>query len=278
MHLSGLFLYPVKSLRGCSVARGEIDALGVVGDRRFMIVDESGKFLTQRSLARMALIKTALTRDSLLLSAHETPTIGIERIGNSTTPTRIVEIWGNKDLSADDCGDEPAKWLSHFLGTACRLVRIGTSFKRPLPKAPFHSTETTSLVDAYPLLLVGDGSLGELNARLQGQGGLPVPMNRFRPNLVISDCSAFEEDTWTRFRLGEITFRTAGPCARCIVTTTDQMSGVRGKEPLRTLSTFRRDINDDTLINFGQNLVHETKQGTLCLGDRLDVLDASPTP
>jgi hypothetical protein len=124
-----------------------------------------------------------------------------------------------------------------------------------------------SFADAYPLLAISEASLADLNDRLLAGGEAPVPMDRFRPNLVLGDCPAYAEDTWTRFRIGDVTFRAAGPCARCLIPTTDQETALRGKEPLRTLATYRRDPEDPADVNFGQNLVHETKSGMIKLGD-----------
>jgi uncharacterized protein len=123
--------------------------------------------------------------------------------------------------------------------------------------------------DAYPFLLMTESSVADLNDRIQENGGDPVPMNRFRPNIVTDGSGALDEDTWTRFSIGGVTFRNAGPCARCIVTTTNQSTGERGKEPLRTLATYRRDAADPTDVNFGINLIHETKTGRVCVGDAL---------
>jgi uncharacterized protein YcbX len=122
------------------------------------------------------------------------------------------------------------------------------------------------------LLAASEASLADLNDRIVAQGGEPVPMNRFRPNLVIASCPAFAEDGWGQFRIGSVILRSAGPSARCIVTTTDQLTGERGKEPLRTLATFRRDATDPTNVNFGLNVINESKSGTVHMGDRVEVI------
>src|SRR5260221_432818 len=139
MHLSGLFIHPVKSLRACAVTSAEVDALGLVGDRRFLVVDGSGRFLTQRTLPRMALVATALAPASLTLSAPGAGTIRVPREPDPGAPLRSVSVWKSEGLLAEDCGDEPAAWLGYFLGIACRLVRIGPAFHRPVLKSP---TET----------------------------------------------------------------------------------------------------------------------------------------
>jgi uncharacterized protein YcbX len=272
MHLTGLFVYPVKSLRGCAVASAEVDDLGAVGDRRFLVVDDTGRFLTQRTLPRMALIATALSPHTLTLSAPSSGSVEISRAPDAAAPLRSVSIWKSEGLLAEDCGDAPAAWLSAFLSTSCRLVRVGPKFVRPILKQIAGPGDRVSFADAFPFLVLSEATLADLNDRLLGQGEEALPMNRFRPNLVISGCSAFAEDTWTRFQIGPVIFRASGPCARCIMTTTDQETGERGKEPLRTLAKYRRDPTDPSDVNFGQNLIHETKRGTLRLGDAVRLL------
>jgi uncharacterized protein YcbX len=278
--LTGLFLYPVKSLRGCAFPSAEVDALGLIGDRRFLVVDETGRFLTQRTLPRMALIATALDATHLTLSVPSAPSIRIARPPDPTAPLRPVSVWKSENLLAEDCGAEAAAFLSNFLSVRCRLARIGPAFTRPMPshKLPpslssqlpaLSSPHTVTFADAYPLLVISEASLADLNDRVVERGEEPLPMDRFRPNLVVSGCPPFAEDTWSRFRIGEIVFRAGGPCARCIMTTTDQSTAERGKEPLRTLATYRRDATDPTEVNFGQNLIHETKSGGLRLGEKV---------
>ncbi len=287
MHLSGLFLYPVKSLRGFSVSSVAVDELGPVGDRRFLVVDAEGQFLTQRAHPRMALIATALTPTDLVLSADGAGSITVP-LRAATPPThRVVTIWRSRDLLAEDCGAEASAWLSAFLGLPCHLVRIGEKFRRPVlerppytsapPDAPLVdgrvvSSDLFTFADGFPFKILSEASLANLNDHLVTAGEEPVPMGRFRPSLVVGDCDAFAEDRWTRVRIGALTFRTGGPCARCIITTTDQLTGERGKEPLRTLASYRRDAADPTRINFGLNLTHETKSGALHLGDSVEAL------
>jgi uncharacterized protein len=273
MKLSGLYLYPVKSLRGISVSRANVDLLGLEGDRRFMVVDPTGRFLTQRTVPRMALVSTALSNGTLSLSAETAGEIEIRTRPDPTAPLRNVSVWKSEGLLAEDCGDVVAAWLSDFLHTACRLVRIGPKFQRPVLKADVAGPgDRVTFADSCPFLIVGEASLNDLNDRLVGQGEEVVPMNRFRPNLVVAGSLAFAEDTWPRFRVGAITFHSAGPCTRCSITTTDQLTAVRGKEPLRTLAQFRRDPRDPAEVNFGQNLVHETKSGILQVGDEVELV------
>jgi uncharacterized protein YcbX len=290
MHVSGLFVYPVKSLRGFAVTAAALDELGVVGDRRFLVIDGTGNFLTQRTAPQMARIDAALTRDSLVLRADGAGSVAVPLQSPPAPQTHVVSVWRSHGLIVDECGDEAAAWLTEALGAAARLVRIGASFRRPVLRKPRYAAGVTpaaaelvegrvvtfdrvNFADGYPFMAVGEASLADLNARLAARGEAWVPMDRFRPNLVISGSAPFAEDTWTRVRIGSLELRGAGPCGRCIVTTTDQRTGERGVEPLRTLATYRRDAHDPTNVNFGQNLVHETKSGTLRIGDPVVVVD-----
>lgn len=285
MHLAGIFIYPVKSLRGVAVSTAQLDALGLVGDRRFLIVDDDGRHLTQRPLPRMALISTELSAGHLTLKAEGAGSISVP-LKASTAPTlRKVSIWRSHGLQADDCGADVSNWLSDFLGVRCHLVRIGDHFRRPVlqklrPGFPapdpgaamiegrLVTSDLVNFADGYPLLVISEASLADLNDRILERGEEPVPMNRFRPNLVVSGCPAFSEDTWPHVRIGGVVLRAGGPSARCIITTTDQTTGERiGKEPLATLATYRRDSVTPTDVNFGQNFVNETKSGELRVGD-----------
>ncbi|PTX91693.1 MOSC N-terminal beta barrel domain-containing protein [Opitutus sp. ER46] len=268
MHVSGLFIYPVKSLRGIAVSSATVDALGLVGDRRFLVVDADGQFLTQRTLPRMALISTALSNTHLTLDfpGHGPTSIPL-RAADDNGPTRPVTIWKHQGLEAEDCGEGVATWLTGALGTACRLVRIGKRFHRPVLKAAGKPGDVFAFADAVPFLVISEASLIDLNHRLLDEGQAMVPMDRFRPNLVVADATAYAEDQWPHVRVGGIMLRAAGPCARCVVVTTDQNTAKRGKEPLRLLATYRRDSADSTRINFGQNFIHETRAGTLRVGD-----------
>lgn len=274
MVLSGIYIHPVKSLRGYAVETCEVDALGLKGDRRFMVVDDAGQFLTQRTLPAMALIETKLTDSTLLLSRSGHGSINVSNVDDPSRRPVAVNVWSRTELTAEDCGDEPASWLSTALRKDCRLVRAGPAFRRPVKKVNLTKPDAlVSFADGYPLLAIGETSLSELNDRLAARGEESVPMNRFRPNLVISGATPFAEDRWTRFRIGDAIFRTAGPCARCIITTTDQHTGDRGHEPLRMLASYRRDASDSTQINFGQNLVNETNSGVLRVGDAIELID-----
>ena len=259
--LSELYRYPLKSAAGTSVNSVNIDAFGVAGDRRYMVVDPAGCFMTQRRHPKMALIGATLDAEGVTLSYPGCGAITVRAPEPGAAST--VEIWG-ESVAGHDVGDEAATWLSACLNTPCRLVYMRDETCRPVDPNFTPQAAQVSFADGFPLLLIGQASLDDLNARLD----LPVDMRRFRPNLVVTGSAPFEEDTWKRIRIGDICFDLVKPCARCVMTTVDPVSGVKGKEPMRTLATYR-SVNGSVL--FGQNLVHRGR-GSLEVGQSLEVL------
>lgn len=270
MHIAGLFIYPVKSLRGIAVTAADVDALGLVGDRRFLVIGEDGKFLTQRQLPRMAQITTALSAGQITLSADGLGSLAIATRSDPAAPLRTVAVWKSEGLQAEDCGEAAATWMGDALQLKCRLVRIGEKFQRPVLKKAAHPGDAFSFADGAPVLVTSEASLATLNDRILENAGEPVPMDRFRPNVVIAGCASFAEDEWRSFRAGTVTLRQAGKSDRCIMTTTDQRTGARGKEPLRTLATFRRDPVEPSSVYFGANYINESKEGRLRVGDAVE--------
>jgi uncharacterized protein YcbX len=273
MHLAALHIHPVKSLRALAVQSAEVDPLGAVGDRRFLVTDPAGNFLTQRTVPRMALVGAFLDDTLLTIRSEGFGDVRIRRAPDPGARLVAVRVWTSEGLQAEDCGDEPAEWLGSVIGTACRLARIGTAFQRPLKPGRGRPGDIVGFADGFPFLAVSEASLLDLNGRIRDSGSGPVPMNRFRPNLVLGGCEPYAEDAWRRFRIGGIVFRAAGPCKRCVITTTDQATGARDVEPLRTLARYRRNAAEPTLVNFGQNLVHDAKSGLLRVGDPVEILD-----
>lgn len=266
--VASLHLYPVKGCRGVTVDTVSADAFGPIGDRRFMVVDAgTGRFVSQRSHPAMATICATLAHDVLQLSRAGAAPLVVSNADFGGWLSRSVSIWKSADLPAHDVGPDAAAWFSEALGTSVRLVRAGPT----LPRTTSRQSAPVAFADGYPWLVISEASLRDLNDRIIEGGGDAIPMNRFRPNIVLRGAPAFAEDTWPRFRIGALVFRAAGPCARCMVTTTDQFTGERGREPLRTLATYRRDVTEPSEVNFGQNLIHET-QGALRCGDELQVL------
>ncbi len=263
--VTALYYYPIKSCGERAVPQAELTPTGFRHDRELMLVEAAtGMFLTQREFPRMALIRPRLDDATLGLEA---PGMSDLEIGlTKSGPTGPVTIWHDR-CEAVDQGDEVAGWFGEFLKTDCRLVRMAPNFARRLsPDYALQPTDQVSFADAYPYLIISEESLADLNQRLPE----PLPMNRFRPNIVVAGSGlAFGEDRLGRFTLGPVTFSNVKPCARCQITTTDQAIAAVGKEPLRTLATFRRTSQGK--VTFGMNLIPENLD-TLCLGDRLKVL------
>ena len=270
MHLTSIYLYPVKSLRGCAVSRARVDVLGFEGDRRLMIVDETGKAITQREMPRMALIDTMIVDDRVVLAMGGKGSIEVNVNSDPAAQTRSVQIWRSSGLLAEDCGEDAAQWLGGILATRCRLVRVGARFHRPVGEG--ERNDSVAFVDAYPGLILGEASLADLNDRLCVRSEEPVTVTHFRPNLVFTGSGAYAEDGWIRSRIGDVVFRSCGPCARCSVTTIDVATGERRLEPLRTLANYRRNPVNSAEVVFGQNLMNETKSGMVRVGNPIIVL------
>lgn len=259
-------VYPLKSARGLSVDRWEVDDFGQTLDRRWMVVDEDGRYLTQRSHPRLALVRPTLEADALVLSAPGAGSLSLS-LEPAGGPELQVTVWGGS-CRARDLGAGPARWMSGFLGERVRVVHMPRDTFRPVKESP---SNRVSFTDGYPFLLLSAEALAELNERLAE----PVSVDRFRPNLVVEGAGAHAEDRWRRIRIGDLTFRVVKPCPRCVVTTVNQESGEKGSEPLRTLARYRRN---DGKVYFGQNLVHDGR-GVLEKGEAVRVLEAGePRP
>jgi uncharacterized protein YcbX len=266
--VSALHVHPVKSLRATSTPSAVVEPWGLAGDRRWMLVDaRTLKALTQREEPSLARVVALLTKGGgLRLSAPEREPVDVEvpRPG----PLETVRLFSDKFevLPASGAGDA---WLSSYLDRPVRLTYLDQpALRRPVNPGHGRPGEMVNLADGYPLLVTTTASLDALNTLIAGgdrprEG--PLPMSRFRPNVVIDGTAAWAEDEWRRIRIGEVVFRVPEPCARCVVTTTDQATGVRGAEPLRTLGRHR---NIGTKLLFGQNLIPE-RSGTLHVGDAL---------
>lgn len=261
--VSALNFYPVKSCRGTPLSEAVIGARGIVGDRSYMLVDADGRFLSQREHARMALIEPRLTVDALTLAAPRQETISIPVLARGERSE--VTVWRDR-CEAVDQGDAAAGWASSFLGTSCRLVRIADDAVRAVDRDfAVSDDDQVGFADGYPFLLTTEESLVDLNDRMAEA----LPMNRFRPNIVLSGVEPFAEDDWRRIRIGEIVFAVVKPCARCVITTTDQATAERGMEPLRTLATYRQVPGKGVM--FGQNLIHHSA-GVIRVGDPVELL------
>ncbi|HAA28829.1 MAG TPA: MOSC domain-containing protein [Cyanobacteria bacterium UBA8553] len=259
--LSGIYIYPIKSAAGISLKTAQVEKRGFECDRRWMLVDETGKFLTQRQFPRMALISVLLNQNQLVVKAPNQKSLSLPIHMDSDDYVR-VQVW-NSICDAIPLGEEVSQWFSEFLEISCQLVYMPESSFRPVNPRYATDNEQVSFADGFPFLLISEASLEDLNQRLDE----PIPMNRFRPNLVVSGCEAFAEDSWRSIRIGSIIFRVVKPCERCSITTVDQALGIRGKEPLQTLAKYR--LSNGKIL-FGQNLI-PGKFGALQVGDSVEI-------
>ena len=269
MHVGELYVYPVKSLRGIALDRVSLDERGVRHDRRWMVVDDDDVFITQREAPRMALVDVALGPDALLLRAPGTEPLRVPLEGEG--PAAHVRIWRDT-VDSVRVSPEADAWLSAFLERPCRLVHMPDSSRRVVNPQWVERERIVGFADGYPLMLIGAGSLEDLNQRLVARGGAPVPMRRFRPNIVVADSAPFAEDRWLHVRIGSIDVDIVKPCERCTITTVDIATGEKGVEPLRTLSTYRK-VGSNVL--FGQNAVHR-RAGSIAVGDPVAVVVSPP--
>jgi uncharacterized protein YcbX len=259
--ISALHLYPIKSCGGIALQEATITAAGLmsqeIGDREWMVVDQQGAFLTQRSHPRMATIKPLLRSDVLELQAPAMPAFAIPlampKLSQATTVT--VRVW-NDTVDALDCGNDAANWFSAYLGEPVRLVRFHPQVRRIANTAWTGSVQApTRFSDGFPILLVSEESLADLNEKLVLQGRDALPMNRFRPNIVISGIAAFEEDYVESFQTGSSTLAPVKPCPRCPIPSIDQATGKIGPDPLDILRTYRSNPKVDGGITFGMNAI-----------------------
>ncbi len=263
--LSEIFVYPIKSASGISLKESYVGEKGLKMDRRWMLVDEEGKFISQRTHPELSLISVNIENDGLRVK-HK-----IKNYGDLFIPFEIdeeyireVEIWNDKCQAvlvsnAADC------WFSKVLGIPCQLVYMPDNSVRTVDQKYSSGDKTVGFADGFPFLLIGQSSLDDLNSKLE----ILISINRFRPNLVFKGGEPFIEDSWKEFKIGSVTFFPVKPCARCTIPTVNQETGDKGKEPLVTLSSYRKKNNK---VLFGQNLVHEGR-GIIKVGDPLFLIE-----
>ena len=270
--LSALNIYPVKGFKGIALEEARATERGLTHDRRWMAVGPAGEMLTQREYPKMATVWTELGEDALTLSAPDVESVDVPLVA-PPGPAIRAEVWGNP-VEAVAASPEADRWLTEFMGFACRLLYMPESSRRLSPKRFTGNDERlVGFADAFAYLLTGDASLADLNARLLAKGHPALPMNRFRPNLVVSGSDPWAEDGWDEIRIGDAVLKSAKPCGRCQVTTTDQATGeVKGPEPLATLSTFRD--SKEFGVMFGMNLV-TVKPGRVRVGDIVKLVSES---
>ena len=271
VRVTGIHLYPLKSAAAFSVQEAAVDRIGLSGDRRWMLVDDEGRALTQREVPRLARVHAVpASGGTLEVVALGMPALAIPVPSPAVepVPTR-VHARVARGLPA---GDAAAEWFSEFLETRCRLLYLPSELAIPVAPPWGGASDRTAFTDGFPVLLIGESSLEELNRRL----ARPVPMDRFRPNLVVAGSGPFEEDDWNEVRIGGLRFRAVKPCPRCVVTTVDQLTGVPDPsgEPLATLAGFRKR---DGKVWFGMNLLSEVA-GPIRLGDPVQVVSRRGAP
>lgn len=262
MHtVSALYIYPVKSLGGFSVTEAVVTERGFAYDRRWMLVDKEGKFMTQREFHSMALLQTAITPEGLYIYHKQNPGKNITiPFLSSPSATKTISVWDD-ECEAWVYDDVINNWFSEILKTGCELVYMPDETNRLVDKDYAKNNEITSFSDGYPFLIIGQSSLDELNSKLSA----PLPMDRFRPNIVFTSGEPHAEDNWKHFTINEIDFFGVKTCARCTITTINQQTMAAGKEPLKTLAAYRTANNK---IKFGMNLLHKGT-GTVKVGEKI---------
>ncbi len=261
--VSGLFCYPIKSCKGIALERANLSLRGLLHDREWAVVEtRTGKVLTQREEPKLCLVETAIKDGMLEWSAPGSGRMRLEIDGDEVPPYRVREavVWGER-VTAYDQGPWPAGWFSAFLKRDSTLVRMADGHVRPS-----RGGTRIAFADAHELLVVSEASLEDLNGRLEA----PLPMDRFRPNVVIAGCAPYAEDAWPAVAIGGVRLLGADPCVRCVITTTDQATAERGKEPLAALAAYRRAGKG---VIFGRNF-NGMNGGSLAVGDEVSILEA----
>jgi uncharacterized protein YcbX len=267
LQLSEIFIYPIKSLGGISISSAVVTDRGLQYDRRWMLVDEQGDFMTQRINAQMALLQVEVVDEGLKVYHKKKNTSIVIPFQSQTEETTMVNVWSDR-CRAQVVNRDVDEWFSDLLSTNCRLVYMPERTRRRVDGRYARNQEITSFSDAYPFMIIGQSSLDDLNSRLEEK----LPINRFRPNFVFTGGVPFEEDSWAHFSINDILFYGVKLCARCVVTTINQDEGKAGKEPLKTLATYRMSNHK---IYFGQNLLHQGA-GKIQVGDSIKILEVKP--
>jgi uncharacterized protein YcbX len=267
--LTGLYIYPVKSIGGMSLQVAKAGRMGLEFDRRWMLVNDEGIFITQRKYADLALLQASIEDHRLIVTHKNDPSLSLSMGLHENTGKIIpVTIWDDK-CNGLEVSLKANEWFSAFMQMPVRLVYIPDEEERMVDPRYAKQEELVGFADGYPFLLIGQASLDGLNERLDK----PVPMDRFRPNFVFSGGTPHLEDQFDTFLIGDTSFAAVKPCARCVLTTVDQQTAAKNAEPLKTLAGYRAKNNK---ILFGQNLLHKGN-GTIRLGDQLTITRWKPS-
>ena len=271
MKVASLHIHPVKSLRAIDLEEATVERRGLAHDRRWMVVNGDGKFLTQRSHPQLATISVTLTPGGLHCSCDGHGSIDVTRPNESSR--KQVVVWSS-DVDAAIADDAASLWLSKIVGQEAHFVFMDDRASRMKISDWTSNPEPVSFADAFPVLVTNAASLDALNENIEAHGGVPITIGRFRPNIVIAGAEPWAEDRWRKIKIGELIFDLVKPSDRCVVTTTDQKTGQRmGKEPLAALARIHR--SPDPRINgviFGENAVPRN-EGRIRVGDAIEVLE-----
>ena len=267
--ISELYIYPVKSLAGIKLENSSLTPFGLKFDRRWMIVDSSGQFLSQRELAKMATINTAISGGQLVLS-HAESTITVPEAAQDSVEIMIT-VWKDTFL-ASHVSNTVDQWLSNILGQDCQLVFMKGNTQRQIDTDFAPIGQNVSFADAYPMLVISQASLDDLNAKLVE----PVNINRFRANVIVAGTLAFAEDNWQNLSINDIDYQAVKLCSRCIMPSINQSTGIQDKvEMLAVLNRYRKI---DKKIKFGQNLIYKNVKNingqTISCGDEIKLKKA----
>jgi MOSC domain-containing protein len=271
VHLASIHVYPLKGGRGLDLPSSLVEPWGLAGDRRWLLVDADSRFISQREHAALArLVVNCDLGVGITVSSEDRAPLRVAVPGPSAEMLKVT-VWRSTVLAAA-AGPGADTWLSAYLGEPVRLVYLDDPTRRAVDPEFGVEGDVVSFADGYPLLLTSTGSLGQLGQWLIAAGERPVPMNRFRPNIVVTGFEPWAEDRWRRVRIGSVSFRVAKPCGRCVVTTTDQITGERGTQPLKMLAARRRFGKS---LVFGQNIVPDSP-GLIRVGDPVEITEYTP--
>jgi hypothetical protein len=266
--LASVHIYPLKGGRAVDLDEAVVEPWGLAGDRRWLLVDADGQFITQREQPALARLVVSYRQGvAITVSCDGCRSLSVAAPADSPELLKVT-VWRSTVLAAA-AGPEADAWFSGYLGEPVRLVWLDDPTRRAVDPEFGADGDVVSFADGFPLLVTSSASLGQLGEWLAADGDQPVPMNRFRPNVVVSGCEPWDEDRWRRIRIGAVSFRVAKPCGRCVVTTTDQATGERGRQPLRMLARRRRFGKS---LVFGQNLIPDSP-GLIRVGDPMEVTE-----
>lgn len=260
LKLSEIYIYPIKSLGGISLQTSDVELRGLKYDRRYLLVDENRLFMTQRDYPQMAFLKLSFVEGGFRILDIRNSSTTIIPFESQSSDVIKVKIWEDV-CCAVHVNKELDNWFSNALNKRCSLVYMPDDEKRIVEKKYINDEHIVSFADGYPFLILGKASLEDLNSRLK----IPLSMDRFRPNFVFSGGEPYEEDNWKDFIIGDLKFKAVKPCARCVITTTDQETAIRNEEPLKTLSNYRKTNNK---VMFGMNVIC-SKTGILSINENI---------